>query len=591
MGFYLSNGNCFLCDQSCESCFGAGYFSCLKCKSDYIWNPILYECQKQCPQGFAKTFCSPQIFNEYCCIEICGDGIKILQSCDDGNTVDGDGCSGICNTEFNFFCSYNQKMKADICKYIPPLIMNLNLPEGSATLVSINFNYPLLMYNESFIKFILLSLSIDTNYYDCQISFRDSTTIEITLNYTISFKSANLIIEVTNPSYFRNSYNQSLTLTHLSIKLPSYDYLPPEAQHLINVTSQASDSGRTFVSLLIASTIVIFSNPVLLYALLSTMQLLFYLSLIRINYPTNFNAIIGGSSVFAFEFFPNYILDFAKSQNYIPQIKNIFTDNNIYISFVISNGSLICYILLISICHLIVRGLSRLLNRPLIIIMKAGKYREILLMNKSYINLTAFLIIFNLNYQNWFQIISNLLSYIAIIYFAIWMILQSLEMQTQLEILDNAQDEINSNNLIFTEYKVKVQFFGIIDCLKDTLFSLSLIIFEYYPLLNVAILLTTNLIYIYLLIKLKPSHDNKICIFTESGNALLLGIISVWAFDDKFNWLNEYQRIKIGWGVFALVILIVMINALVSIFKFILVLKNKIKIRRSRLLTSIVGIN
>jgi cysteine-rich repeat protein len=30
------------------------------------------------------------------CVEICGDGMKITEACDDGNLIDGDGCDKSC---------------------------------------------------------------------------------------------------------------------------------------------------------------------------------------------------------------------------------------------------------------------------------------------------------------------------------------------------------------------------------------------------------------------------------------------------------------------------------------------------------------
>jgi len=41
------------------------------------------------------------------CTEICGDGMNILRKvneCDDGNVVDGDGCSGLCQVEAGWEC-------------------------------------------------------------------------------------------------------------------------------------------------------------------------------------------------------------------------------------------------------------------------------------------------------------------------------------------------------------------------------------------------------------------------------------------------------------------------------------------------------
>ena len=43
------------------------------------------------------------------CEEICGDGIRISNQleCDDGNQMDGDGCSSLCKIEKYWTCSGN----------------------------------------------------------------------------------------------------------------------------------------------------------------------------------------------------------------------------------------------------------------------------------------------------------------------------------------------------------------------------------------------------------------------------------------------------------------------------------------------------
>jgi len=53
------------------------------------------------------------------CSEICGDGIifdKTNGKCDDGNVIDGDGCSSRCVTESNWSCTGGDSTKKDTCR-------------------------------------------------------------------------------------------------------------------------------------------------------------------------------------------------------------------------------------------------------------------------------------------------------------------------------------------------------------------------------------------------------------------------------------------------------------------------------------------
>ena len=50
------------------------------------------------------------------CTTTCGDGIKAgAESCDDGNTVNGDGCSSVCTVQSGFFCTGSPSVCATIC--------------------------------------------------------------------------------------------------------------------------------------------------------------------------------------------------------------------------------------------------------------------------------------------------------------------------------------------------------------------------------------------------------------------------------------------------------------------------------------------
>ena len=51
------------------------------------------------------------------CDEICGDGLLFELDCDDGNSIDGDGCSSSCSVEIGFNCSGGSTTSASVCNY------------------------------------------------------------------------------------------------------------------------------------------------------------------------------------------------------------------------------------------------------------------------------------------------------------------------------------------------------------------------------------------------------------------------------------------------------------------------------------------
>lgn len=53
------------------------------------------------------------------CTEKCGDGLDFGKyQCDDGNTIDGDGCSSLCAIETGYTCKGGTPSRRDVCKEI-----------------------------------------------------------------------------------------------------------------------------------------------------------------------------------------------------------------------------------------------------------------------------------------------------------------------------------------------------------------------------------------------------------------------------------------------------------------------------------------
>ncbi len=55
------------------------------------------------------------------CDDICGDGKLFYVECDDGNLIDGDGCSSTCTVEYDFTCVDGSPTSVSICSYSGPI--------------------------------------------------------------------------------------------------------------------------------------------------------------------------------------------------------------------------------------------------------------------------------------------------------------------------------------------------------------------------------------------------------------------------------------------------------------------------------------
>ena len=575
-GYYQEEDKCLPCDSSCKSCYSDTESSCLSCDSSRLLDQKTGKCITECDSGFYKDICYD---NSYCCREICGDGKLIILHCDDGNLDEGDGCSSTCQIEPNFICGFfNGKDKNETCKYISPLKADLTLPEYSATLARITFNQPLKYWNETLYQYISISLSgINNKTYSYNLTFKDNQTIDIEFNYSQSFKTSSLLVEFTNLSSFLSIFNQSLSTSSLKTVLSNFMLLSINQQKAVNTTQSSSSATQASGIIIVAFMNLLNIGPFLGSTLLANIQLMFYLSLIQINYPVNFQGIIDGSKVLSFNFFSNYFAIFSKKFQYIKEKDTIFDKNDINSAFLISNGSIIQYLLLLLIFQILILIWDKLSNKKFFFRINTQTYIRVLLSNIPFNILTCLLSIFNFNNDNWFQSISSIISFLFLS--TLIMLAKKAQYLIQIQIYLHNRNLIQSNGttIIMDNYKpFKSQLFGIIDLIKWISFSLSLIVFESYVITNTIILFCINLIYLLLLIIFKPSVHNKSLIFTEIGNLAVLSLCILWALDEKYDWWTEDNRYNMGWIGIGLLSLIFLINLISGLILAIMANKGKI---------------
>ena len=63
------------------------------------------------------------------CQEVCGDGKHLgYNECDDGNTLDNDGCNGFCQLEPGYLCEGGSPTTPSVCKdTLPPSILTARM--------------------------------------------------------------------------------------------------------------------------------------------------------------------------------------------------------------------------------------------------------------------------------------------------------------------------------------------------------------------------------------------------------------------------------------------------------------------------------
>lgn len=88
--FDENHKQCLACPDGCLSC--SDCYHCKTCRPEFIFDPHTQHC-----------------------FEYCGDGLKFVHECDDGNNNDGDGCSRDCQVEAGYTCTGGTPNSADQC--------------------------------------------------------------------------------------------------------------------------------------------------------------------------------------------------------------------------------------------------------------------------------------------------------------------------------------------------------------------------------------------------------------------------------------------------------------------------------------------
>ena len=116
--YYATSTQCLDCDATCATCSGPGATECKTCITSYIkFKGICQNCKDPNNEFFISI--------DDVCWDKCGTGHRFTtltlpglggyNSCDDGNLVNGDGCSSDCRIEKNFRCEGGSETTPDKC--------------------------------------------------------------------------------------------------------------------------------------------------------------------------------------------------------------------------------------------------------------------------------------------------------------------------------------------------------------------------------------------------------------------------------------------------------------------------------------------
>ena len=210
-GLYLEGGVCSQCGENCIHC--SSLFECSTCANGFEALDLDFG-------GQTVTVCS----------EVCGDGLRFTEQCDDKNLKNGDGCNEFCEVEDEWYCSGGTPLKRDNCvQTIPKSVVLTNsgaVNLGNTVAIQIKANYlPPCMTDfdcNNCQQALAASIVTAVNYASFTIKYNPFTKYQwsITVNFDEIISSPFKVVLKLNPAYKTQArcfsdddFNQQLSIT------------------------------------------------------------------------------------------------------------------------------------------------------------------------------------------------------------------------------------------------------------------------------------------------------------------------------------------------------------------------------------------
>ena len=165
-GYYEFNGQCVIVPPNpnpnppadCNPCtfFEPQEKRCVPCADGCLSCETTYECLT-CREGFSYNFATKL------CDEICGDGIRFVKQCDDGNNDDMDGCAPDCTIEPGWICYGGSPSQPDSCTSQTPAAIQI-VATGQTHL----YGQIILNVQLNYLPLSLLESSVCNTYNQCK---------------------------------------------------------------------------------------------------------------------------------------------------------------------------------------------------------------------------------------------------------------------------------------------------------------------------------------------------------------------------------------------------------------------------------------
>ena len=558
-----SEGKCIICPEKCNSCNST---HCLECEDPY--KPVGTECGEDCLPGMTRGANNK-------CAEICGDGVRRNDECDDGNNRDGDGCSSQCKIEDEWRCSGGGKYSTDTCIKIP--MVKISQDKELPSVVLLKFNKPMNITTDLNLLISLSFEGVDTSLYSYELKKIDNQLIEVTFTVTQRISEPKLVISFSDPTLVKDYENLAIEQSVYTSKLHTIYYEPSSVQGI----SSAAGAVATTAMAATGPVLLAGANPAIIWALINLLQIFYYLLFINTEYPINLQKFLEIFSMGRLDFLPNPIEKITPNieDELLPSPPK-FDENDMNSLFLWNAGSmlLIWGIALISygLAYLMLRYLRRLPSQILKLLSWIRENFEwsgaIRTWITSYMDLSisAFLQLQYLYFDTKIHTISSIVGIlVTVLNIAFPFIVYKKVKNHQ----NNPQELMNKYGALIEEFnpqKKEALYCNVAILIRRALTAALLVFFQKMVYAQVFGLIIVNLAALLLLIRYKPYlnwRDLVTNITYEFFFLIIHVLIFLIAYDNHVHNFSEDGRLILGWGVIGCCLITLAITFLFIIFQ------------------------
>ncbi|CAD8095110.1 unnamed protein product [Paramecium sonneborni] len=575
---------CFNCQYSCP-------LNCLNCLDG-----ICFKCEQQF-----------QLIDHQCYEQYCGNGIKYQdEQCDDGNIIDADGCSSNCQIEVHYKCHENYYGQSE-CQYYKSPYMMLKLLNQTFNKYYIQISFSQEIYfNDNYVLESLFNINIDNiknEDYAIKLESNYQPTINQILNYQFIleitlFISTNttqsnilLVNEALNQNDMKliNPFQKIILKEYIQMTQADFDKTRKLTQYQqVMITTQGIMSVISIIS----------GNFQMLVEILDNLQYISYLKYININYPENLYLFFESTNIISInpileyftirENFEIYLYqDYIQSQYKLKYYSlNAHLITNLQFFFIQVFTVFVLAILLKTICYIFLKLCDKKRTQKFISFKFESLTQKILFKIQSFIynifhQIFIFACQFNLN-----GVQNILLANAWDLLFKTFLYLTSQSGNDKVSIIQAILSYLLLASLGYTliillkhSFLKKKQRlnnrYKVLYLIKQFFFCYYLICFQKDQFIQLVMLITTNLIYLIVLIKVEFNLQTleKIQIIIQEISIIAFTFTSMFYLLD-YNYLIDAQnQITLGFSQ-----IYFLISGLLWIFiKYIILIYQRIK--------------